>query len=245
MKTATVRDVYDWLNQIAPFDTTESYDNAGLLLGSMSAPAERILVALDATPAVIDEAIAHQAQLIVTHHPLIFKPLSRLAGDSTSTRIIKCIENGLSVASFHTCLDIAEGGVNDTLCEKLGIENTTAFLPFGRIGDVREQSFADFCVFASEALKCIPFQTVDAGRSVRRVAVVSGGGKDEVRDAYDAGADTYLTGEASHSAMIDAAEYGINMLCCGHFETENPVVPVLAGIISKHFPDIEVITLGS
>ena len=171
--------------------------------------------------------------------------LFRLACDSTSTRIIKCIENGLSVASFHTCLDIAEGGVNDTLCEKLGIENTTAFLPFGRIGDVREQSFSDFCVFASEALKCIPFQTVDAGRSVRRVAVVSGGGKDEVRDAYDAGADTYLTGEASHSAMIDAAEYGINMLCCGHFETENPVVPVLAGIISKHFPDIEVITLGS
>ena len=181
----------------------------------------------------------------VPMHPLIFKPLSRLAGDSTSTRIIKCIENGLSVASFHTCLDIAEGGVNDTLCEKLGIENTTAFLPFGRIGDVREQNFADFCVFASEALKCIPFQTVDAGRSVRRVAVVSGGGKDEVRDAYNAGADTYLTGEASHSAMIDAAEYGINMLCCGHFETENPVVPVLAGIISKHFPDIEVITLGS
>ena len=158
--------------------------------------------------------------------------------------VFRCLkESGLT--AFFTRSSAANIPVNMTLCEKLGIENTTAFLPFGRIGDVREQSFADFCVFASEALKCIPFQTVDAGRSVRRVAVVSGGGKDEVRDAYDAGADTYLTGEASHSAMIDAAEYGINMLCCGHFETENPVVPVLAGIISKHFPDIEVITLGS
>ena len=211
---------------------SELWDNDGVMLES-GHDVHRIAVCLDVTSANIDLAKSAGADAIVTHHPLIFKPLSRLAGDSTSTRIIKCIENSLS------------GGVNDTLCEKLGIENTTAFLPFGRIGDVREQSFADFCVFASEALKCIPFQTVDAGRSVRRVAVVSGGGKDEVRDAYDAGADTYLTGEASHAAMIDAAEYGINMLCCGHFETENPVVPVLAGIISKHFPDIEVITLGS
>ena len=223
---------------------SELWDNDGVMLES-GHDVHKIAVCLDVTSANIALAKSAGADAIVTHHPLIFKPLSRLAGDSTSTRLIKCIENGHSVASFHTCLDIAEGGVNDTLCEKLGIENTTAFLPFGRIGDVREQSFADFCVFASEALKCIPFQTVDAGRSVRRVAVVSGGGKDEVRDAYDAGADTYLTGEASHSAMIDAAEYGINMLCCGHFETENPVVPVLAGIISKHFPDIEVITLGS
>lgn len=223
---------------------SEPWDNDGVMI-ELEHDVQKIAVCLDVTSENITLAKSAGADAIITHHPLIFRPLSRLAGDSTSTRIIKCIENGLSVASFHTCLDIAEGGVNDTLCEKLAIENTAAFLPFGRIGDVKEQSFADFCVFASEALKCIPFQTVDAGRSVHRVAVVSGGGKDEVKDAYDAGADTYLTGEASHAAMIDAAEYGINMLCCGHFETENPVVPILAGILSKHFPDIEVITLGS
>lgn len=222
----------------------EPWDNDGVMLEA-GHDVHRIAVCLDVTSENIALAKSAGADAIVTHHPLIFRPLSRLADDSTSKRVIKCIENGLSVASFHTCLDIAEGGVNDTLCERLGIVNTTAFLPFGRIGDVKEQSFGDFLAFASEALKCVPFQTVDAGRRVRRVAVVSGGGKDEVKDAHDAGADTYLTGEASHAAVIDAAEYGINMLCCGHFETENPVVPVLARLLSGHFPDIEVITLGS
>ena len=106
MKTASVRDVYDWLNQIAPFDMAEAYDNAGLLLGSMSAPAERILVALDATPAVIDEAIAHQAQLIVTHHPLMFHAAKNLLEDDYEGHVIRTlIQHNISLIAAHTNLD--------------------------------------------------------------------------------------------------------------------------------------------
>lgn len=226
------------------FGASEPWDNDGVML-ELENEIKKIAVCLDVTSETANKAHALGADAIITHHPLIFKPLSRIADDSTSKRVIKCIQNRISVASFHTCLDIYNGGVNDTLCEKLHIENAVPFLPFGRIGDVSEQSFDEFVAFSSEALCCTPFQTVDAGRRVKRVAVVSGGGKDEVRDAFKAGADTYLTGEASHAAMIDAKEYGINLICCGHFETENVVVPVLSDIIKSEFPDIEVITIGA
>lgn len=226
------------------FGTSEPWDNDGVML-ELGNDIKKIAVCLDATSETADKAHEIGADAIITHHPLIFKPLSRLVDDSTSKRVIKCIQNGISVASFHTCFDIYSGGVNDTLCTKLHIKNAVPFLPYGRIGSVTEQSFAEFCDFASSVLKCVPFQTVDSGKRVSRVAVVSGGGKDEVFDAFKAGADTYLTGEASHAAMIDAKEYGINLLCCGHFETENIAVPTLAAIIKDCFPNIEVIEIGT
>mgnify|MGYP004581880721 CR=1 FL=1 len=128
MKTASVRDVYDWLNQIAPFDTAESYDNAGLLLGSMSAPAERILVALDATPAVIDEAIAHQAQLIVTHHPLMFHAAKNLLEDDYEGHVIRTlIQHNISLIAALLCGRVVAGLMQALIFSK-GAYSMTAWV---------------------------------------------------------------------------------------------------------------------
>ena len=222
----------------------EAWDNDGIML-DLGGDIKKAAVALDAASPVIAAAESAGAQLLVTHHPLIFHPMDRVSDDSQSLRLIRCVRAGISVASYHTCLDIYAGGVNDCLCGALGIEDTTPFLPYGRVGRLqRPMSFANFIEYCSKRLNCKPFQLVDSRRAVSRVAVVSGGGKDEVRDAYLSGADTFLTGEASHDAMIDCAEYGINLICCGHFETENVVVPKLAKLINSLINDIEVITLG-
>ncbi len=222
---------------------SEPWDNDGVMV-ELGHEITKIAVCLDATSKNISLASEAGADAIITHHPLIFKPISSISGSDTAKRVICCIQHGLSAAAFHTCLDMFDGGVNDVLCSRLDIKNISPFVPYGRIGDVPKQSFADFCAHAAKSLGCIPFQKVDSSRIVSRVAVVSGSGKDEVREAYLAGADTFLTGEASHAAMIEAEEYGINLVCCGHFETENIVVPTLADIIKTNFPDIEVITLG-
>ena len=147
---------------------------------------------------------------------------------------------GISVAAYHTCLDIAPGGVNDCLCRALGISDTYAFLPFGRLGNTEKTlSFAEFVQKSENALGVKAQNAVDCGRPVRRVAVVSGSGKDEVRDAYEAGADTYVTGEASHAAMIDCREYGVNLVCLTHFATENVVLPFLAEKVKQFVPEVE------
>ena len=124
-KRASVKTVYDWLNEIAPFETAESYDNVGLLIGSMHAPVERILVALDATPAVVQEALDLDVQLIVTHHPLMFGGVKRLLYDAYEGGLItSIIQNGLHLIAAHTNLD-QSSELSGTAClaRKLGLQN--------------------------------------------------------------------------------------------------------------------------
>ncbi len=225
------------------FGESQPWDNDGVMVES-GLPVTKIAVCLDATTKNISVARAQGANAIITHHPLIFKPISSFNGDATSRRVYQCIKNNISVASFHTCFDTYNGGVNDLLCERLEISEALPFVPYGRIGSVTPRSFEEFSKFAEERLSCVPFQTVNSNKTVSKVAVVGGCGKDEVTDAYLAGADTFLTGEASHAAMIEAEEYGMNLLCLGHFQTENIAVPALAEIIKSNFPHIEVITIG-
>lgn len=226
-----------------PSALSESWDNDGaMLIPDSDRQVKRVLVALDATTAAINRAIAIGADAIVTHHPLIFSGMKSISdSDAVGKRVIACINNGIAVFSYHTRLDSMQGGVNDCLMQVLGFDDFDSFLPFGRVATLAEQmSFEDFTALVSNRLGESPSASVKS-RSVKKIAVVSGGGKDFVRDAAAIGADTYITGEASHSAYIEAHELGINMLCMTHHATERVVLSALSDIVKDIDSGIETV----
>lgn len=236
----TVEQLAKILDNEIPTELSESWDNDGrIIIPDPEAEVTRVLCALDCTSVAIDYAVKNGCNVIVTHHPLIFKPIGSLTvNDSVGKRVIECVKRGIAVLSYHTRLDSIKGGVNDTLADLLGIENADAFLPFGRIGDVDEQSFYDFAKKTAEALSLdiCSLGLVKATETVKRVAVISGCGKDEINEVISAGADTFVTGEVMHNHMIDCKELGLNLICGTHYATERIIVPVLADIIGKHVP---------
>ena len=231
----TVREFARWMEERIPSCLSESWDNDGVMvMPDENAGITGVLCALDATSVAIDEALRRGCNVIVTHHPLVFRPVDRVvSGDSVGKRIIACVRNGITVLSYHTRLDSMEGGVNDCLSDAVGLEDRVSFLPFARIGKVEAQPFESFVSSVSKALGTDRIRCVKAHPDVRTVALVSGSGKDEIRAAIDAGADTFLTGEVMHNHAVDCMEYGLNLICATHFATERIVVPFLGKLVRE------------
>lgn len=225
----TVRELYAVLDEKYPACLREEWDNDGLMLSpDETKTVRRVLVALDATEAVADYAIQNGFDLIVTHHPLIFHPLSALNGDSAvSQKCIRLLAHGVSVFSFHTRLDAVAGGVNDRLAELLSLSDVTPFGVMGRVGSLpTEMTLSEFADLVGERLSADAVRYA-GNRPVHRVALLGGDGKDFILAAIEAGADTYLSGRLSYNTMIEAEERGINLVEGGHFATEHPVTEVL------------------
>ena len=224
------------IDNLIPVSLREPWDNDGLMVApERGSDVTRALIALDATSRAIERAVSVGAQVIITHHPLVFHPLTAVSkADPVGSRVISCINNRIAVLSYHTRLDTVEGGVNDCLAEALGLKNAAPFLPFGRLGEIEsEMSFERFVKHSESVLGEKACAAVNRGGTVKKVAVVSGSGKDFVREAFAAGADVYVTGEASHDSLIDAAELGMNMVCLTHHATERVVLPALGGFVKK------------
>ena len=240
----TVKELAVHLDKKIPASLSEPWDNDGrMVIPHGDAEVTGVLCALDCTGGAIARAKELGCNVILTHHPLIFKPLASLTEtDSVGKRVLACVEGGIAVLSYHTRLDCLEGGVNDCLAEALGLKNTIAFLPYGRIGEVAEQSFEQFADLVENALETKELALVKATPKVKKVALVSGSGKDEITDALKAGADTFVTGEVNHSCMLDCKELGLNLICATHYATERVVLPVLcamaeeAGVRSVIYP---------
>ncbi len=236
----TVEQLAKQLNNIISPELSEPWDNDGIdVLPDKDKEVTRVLCALDCTSVAIETAKKLGCNVIVTHHPLVFKPLGEVSyADSVGKRVIECIKNGIAVMSFHTRLDIIENGVNDTLASMLGIKNTENFIPYGRVGEVEKQSFSEFAKKVADILNIdinmMPM--VKASDTVSRVAVVSGSGKDEIGAVLNASADTFVTGEVMHNHMIDCKELGLNLICGTHYATERIIVPILAETVSKYVP---------
>jgi len=233
----TVEQLAKKLDELISPELSESWDNDGIdVMPNPNAEVTRVLCALDCTTEAINTARVWGCNVIVTHHPLIYKPLGSVtAEESVGKRVIQCIKHGIAVISFHTRLDIMEGGVNDKLAERLGIKNTEAFIPYGRIGDIAETPLDYFAENVANGLD-IPksaLTIVDANKYPKRVAVVSGSGKSDIYSAIAAGADTFVTGEVSHSQYIDCKEMGLNLICATHYATERIVLPVLSNIVEQ------------
>ena len=226
----TVRELYTFLNEKIPPSLSCSWDNDGLMCcANAGAGVKKVLVALDITATVVKTAIDGGYDVIISHHPLIFSPLRALnPNDHVAKKVIDLLRAGVTAMSFHTRLDAVQGGVNDLLANALGLENVAPFgqdgEEIGRIGELAgPMSVKAFAANVRNALGAGQVLVADAGREVKRVAVLGGSGSDDVRAAIAAGADTYLTGELKHNYLADAPELGINLFAAGHFDTEVPV----------------------
>ena len=240
----TVADILKFVETLAPTELKIEWDNVGLNCGSRTAPVRKILVALDPFEHVCKEAADWCADLLVTHHPLIFHAIPMVTDDAAITRgLMTLIKQDISHICAHTNLDCAQGGVNDVLAATLGLANVEPLGAHGgmmRCGEVKEQSLNDFLGFVKEKLGCDGLRYVDGGKSVRKVAVGGGSCSDGLYDAVCAGCDTFVTSDMKYNGFWDAREQGLTLIDAGHFHTENPVVAVLAEKIAAQFPEIEV-----
>lgn len=247
----TVSDILQHIDSIAPPYMKESWDNVGLNCGHSGKGVRKILVALDPFSHVCQEAVQWGADLLVTHHALIWKPGFVTDRDEQGRNVLYLIENGIAHINAHTNLDCAPGGVNDRLAAVLGLEHIQVINPMGtdsegrewgllRCGIVPEQPLDAFLSSVKEKLSCDGLRFVDGGKPVRKVAVGGGACASELMDALRAGCDTFVTADVKYNAFWEAKAWGLNLIDAGHFQTENPIVSVLAEQLSAAFPEIEV-----
>lgn len=240
----TVQDILQLLDSLAPRDLKMSWDNVGLLCGATGREVTKVLVALDPFEHVCREASQIGAELIVTHHPLIFNAPKAVTDETSVGRCIMTLcQNGISAINAHTNLDCASGGVNDVLAATLGLQNVTVIGNENllRAGDLAPMSLPAFLSHVKTALGCDGLRYVDGGKTVCKVAVGGGACAGELMDAVAAGCDTFVTADVRYNQFWDAHDLGINLIDAGHFNTENPIVAVLAEKIQANFPEIQVV----
>ena len=248
----TVGDILSYLETLAPRSMKMDWDNVGLLCGGKSRPVTKVLVALDPFEGVCKEAVQWGAELILTHHPLIFSPLKSVTDETAIGRSVQLLSaNSISAINAHTNLDCAPGGVNDCLAQTLGLRDVQVIAPSGidelgrpwgllRQGTVEAQLLSDFLPKVKSALNCEGLRYVNGGKPVHRVAVGGGACASELLDAVNAGCDTFVTADVKYNQFWDAKDLGLNLIDAGHFPTENPVTALLAEKIAAQFPEVTV-----
>ena len=234
---AKVKDFYGYLNSIAPFETQEDWDNSGMLVGDMDAEVKKVAVVLDITHEEIKKAKAIGADLIISHHPVIFNPIKSVTRGSVPYELVVSSINALCC---HTPLDIADGGTNDSLAELFGIEVTRTEDPILRLGTVEPTTAENLAGKIAKTLNT-KVRYADAGRKIEKIAICTGAGCSLIEAAGEI--DAFITGDASHHNFLDCIQAGITLIAAGHYETEIVVVPVLVKKLQAHFPDIEIIDI--
>ena len=236
-----IEEIALFMEQAAPCSLAEPWDNVGLLV-NCEKPVQKVLVTLDITHAVIAEAEKKGCQAIVSHHPVIFHPLKALSPKDPAFLLV---QKGISAVCAHTNLDSATGGVSDTLAGLFRLTEVESFMGCGRVGSLPQSlSGRELGALCAKTLGADPVLLCDAGRPVRRLAVVGGAGGDFFKEAAARGADCLLTGEVGHHDALDACALGISTLAAGHFYTEWPVVPRLAAMLRQSFPELAVEVSG-
>ncbi len=250
---ATVKEILNYMDTFAPGYMKEDWDHVGLNCGHFDREVMTVLVALDPFEDVCREAKAVGAELLVTHHALIWE--QGFVNDSTQQgrNTLFLIENNIAHINAHTNLDCAPGGVNDILAEKLGLEDISVIDPKGtdeagrpwgllRQGYAKQQSLDAFLSTVKTALGCEGLKYADGGKPVCKVAVGGGACAGEMAKAAAAGCDTFVTADLRYNHFWDAQALGLNLIDAGHFHTENPVCQYLAEMLRKGFPTLTVLT---
>ncbi len=250
--------VCEFLQRLAPLELAESWDNVGLLVGDPQRPVARAMTCLTITPASADEAVAQRADLVVTHHPLPFKPLARLTTETTPGKLLlKLVGAGVAVYSAHTAFDSAEEGINQRLAEGIGLTAIAPLVPLlaegstlpaqPALGSGRVGNLADGATLADVAHRLKSFLGLDrmravgaANRPIARVAVACGSAGQFVSAAHDAGCHALVTGETSFHTCLDAEALGIALLLAGHYASERFAQEHLAASLAGAFPDLTV-----
>ncbi len=239
-----VKDIYDYINEIAPFEMAMSYDNVGLLIGEYNTNVKKVLVTLDITNLVADEAKEIGADLIISHHPIIFNPLRRIDKNSVQ---YKLIQNNIDVIAAHTNYDMAEKGVNYSFAKALKLQNTRVLEKYGAIFGELLFGMTDR-EFANYTAKCLNAQGVryiQSDKIIKNVVVCGGAGGDLIFDVVKEGADAFVTGEIKHHEIIFAGENNITVVDAGHYKTEDIFANDLIAMLSSKFPQTEFIKSSS
>ena len=243
----TITELYKILEQNAPRALSAEWDNDGIAVcADPEKEVKRVLVALDATEETVNYATENKFDLLLTHHPLLFRGVKTLTpARCVPRKLLKLALGGVAAISLHTRLDAAEGGVNDVLAALLGLEDVKPFAPegekpCGRIGKLRSPvEISDFSRTVCRLLDAPAVNVIGKG-TVQTIAVLGGEGGDFVDAARAAGADLFLSGNVGHHRMLDAAEDGLCVMEAGHFYTERPVLAHLAALVKAADPALEV-----
>lgn len=245
----TVREILAQLEIVAPARYAFSFDRVGLQVGDPDAGVRKAVVSLDRSRAAVRFAKEQGAQLLLAHHPLIFRPIDAvLAGDAVGQTIIELLRSDIAFVAAHTNWDCAEGGVNDTLAELLGLSDVRSFgmssdavsaQPAGRVGTIAKTDFGQFLKMVDLVLGTRSLGWGEFGKEIARVAVVGGSADDEWRAAQRAGADVLVTGEVKQHNALEAVESGFAMVSAGHFATEHPGCEALRKRMQTAIPEVE------
>jgi len=249
-----VGDVLNFINELAPWKYAEQWDNVGLMVGSRTSIVKKILLCMDVTSKVIDEAISQKADLIVSHHPFLFSKLNRVDLDTMKgLQISTLIKNDICVISAHTNLDVAVGGVNDTLAMILGLTNCEilkSYIPegcnfdmgIGKVGELTSQlSFEEFIITVKKNLHIDNFRLIGVKPTdVKKVAVFCGSFDDDLDSVKRHNVDILVTGDIKYHTALDAREMGLCILDVGHFASEHIIVNKLEDIFKNRFENIEI-----
>lgn len=239
------------LEELSPLSYAEKWDNVGLLVGRRNKDVKKILISLDATSEVVEQAVHMGADLLLTHHPLLFSPQKRICQDDfIGKRIMRLIQNDINYYAMHTNFDVM--GMADAAADELALRNRevlevtyadeTATEGIGRVGKLPQIMSLSECAEYVKKVFQIPQVAVygDLSQTVECMAVLPGSGKDEISYALHADADVYLTGDISHHAGIDAMEQGLCIIDAGHFGLEQIFMPYMRDFFQREFPQLEV-----
>lgn len=248
----TVNDILEYINTFSPLMFAEKYDNVGLLVGSGETQVRGICCTLDITNEVIDEAIAANANLIISHHPVIFDGLKAVPEWSPVYRLIK---NDICAVCIHTNFDMSEGGVNDSLLELLGFKSSGVLEPvhpnglgFGAVCDLAlsftAKTLAEHC---KTALDLDSVRYTRGGGEIRRVAVCCGSGinSEVMALAREKGCDAIISGDIKHNFWVEALNCGMSLIDAGHFGTEKQAKHRIAALIARTFSEVPIFTASS
>ena len=235
----TVKNIYDYINSIAPFETQEDWDNSGHLIGDFRGEVKKCVMSLDATKEVCSFAKEVGADLVLTHHPIIFGAISEIKKGSVFCTLVN---SGISAICAHTNFDFASGGINDNLADILELKNKR------RVGETlivegeleMPMSIDDFAEYVSDTLNVSGIRYTDTQKQIKTVAVGGGAGEEYMYEALET-ADCFLTGDMKYHQMLDASENDLAVISAGHFETENEAFLMLKNKLEKIFIDVEFI----
>lgn len=247
----TVKEIYDFIDGFAPFCIQDGFDNSGLAVGSLEDTREinRVLIALDATNSVVDEAAEKGAQMIITHHPIIFHPVKHL---DMSQPFSRALAKEIFCLGVHTCLDSAEYGISDMMVDKLGFENlrivphinrrnpmTGAPVGYGAMAKCPKMSAEELARLCEKRFGTAGIRWVDGGKMIDTVACGSGSSSEIMEDAARLGAQAIVTADVKHDRFLEAELLGVTLIDAGHYETEAIALPYLKARLEERFAGLE------
>lgn len=247
----TIGNIYDKIDSIAPFRNADSFDNSGLLVGSRDDRVTRVLLSLDATLAVADEAKSLGCELVVTHHPVLFSAIKKLDVSHPGVRLMRY---GIGCICAHTNLDSAKYNISDIMLDLLGLVPLDGYFTinrtdpvsgepvgYGRVAGCEKMTPKALAMKAKEAFGCGFVRYIEGKDNITRIAVCSGAGGDFAHEAIRHGVQGYITSDIKHHEMLDALNMGLTIVDCGHYNTEVIVLEYLKKILSEEFGDVEFI----